>query len=221
VCVLGDDVGAPLTIPTAWHARLWQELTNTHGELECRQLEMLGKAALRTDQKELAYAASAAGLEMGGDQEARFLLLRARALPEWEFDRRDDCIAATVELGRRQRDMSIINEAMELRRGRRNAMTNFLYWLDSEDWHDFSMTTEEIQEVLEYEKHSRAFPKNRHAPFRAPFREIVFLDDQELEKDDEPCALDDSNQLVAEMGQSREKRPKRVRRDLPGQGDLF
>jgi len=221
VCVLGDDVGAPLTIPTAWQARLWQELTNTHGELECRQLEMLGKAALRTDQKELAYAASAAGLEMGGDQEARFLLLRARALPEWEFDRRDDCIAATVELGRRQRDMSIINEAMELRRGRRNAMTNFLYWLDSEDWHDFSMTTEEIQEVLEYEKHSRAFPKNRHAPLRAPFRETVFLDDQELEKDDEPCALDDSNQLVAEMGQSREKRPKRVRRDLPGQGDLF
>ena len=221
VCVLGDDVGAPLTIPTAWHARLWQELTNTHGELESRQLEMLGKAALRTDQKELAYAASAAGLEMGGDQEARFLLLRARALPEWELDRRDDCIAATVELGRRQRDMSIINEAMELRRGRRNAMTNFFDWLDSEDWHDFSMTTEEIQEVLQHEKHSRAFPGNRHAPLRVPYRETVFLDDQELEKDDEPCALDDSNQLVPEMGQSREKRPKRVRRDLPGQGDLF
>jgi hypothetical protein len=56
---------------------------------------------------------------------------------------------------------------------------------------------------------------------RVPLRETVFLDDQELEKDDEPCALDDSNQLVPEMGQPREKRPKRIRRDLPGQGDLF
>src|SRR5204863_7086135 len=144
VCVLGDDVGVPFTIPTAWHARLWQELANAHGKLESRQVEMLGKAALRTNQKELAYAASAAGLELGADQEARFLLLRARALPEWEFERRDDCIAATVELGRRRRDMSIINEAIELRRGHRNAMTNFLYWLDSEDWHEFSMTTEQI-----------------------------------------------------------------------------
>jgi len=89
-----DDVGVPFTIPTAWHARLWQELTNARGKLEGRQLEVLGKAALHTNQKELAYTASAAGLELGGDQEARFLLLRARALPEWEFERREDCIAA-------------------------------------------------------------------------------------------------------------------------------
>ncbi|HTF26485.1 MAG TPA: hypothetical protein VK937_21630 [Candidatus Limnocylindria bacterium] len=221
VCALGDDLGAPFTIPTAWHARLCQELTNAHGELERWQLEMLGKAALRTNQKELAYRASAAGLEMGGDQEARFLLLRARALPEWEFERRDDCIAATVELGRRCGDMAIINEAIELRRGHRNTMTKFLDWLVSEDWQDFSMTTEQIHAVLQHEKHSRAFPSGRHAPLRVPFRETVFLDDKELEKDDEPCALDDSNQLVPEMGQPREKRPKRIRRDLPGQGDLF
>ena len=221
VCVLGDDVGVPFTIPTAWHARLWQELTNARGKLEGRQLEVLGKAALHTNQKELAYTASAAGLELGGDQEARFLLLRARALPEWEFERREDCIAATVELGRRRRDMSIINEAMELRRGRRNAMSRFFDWFDSENWHDFSMTTEQIHAVLQREKHARAFPKDRHARFHVPFREAVFLDDQELENDDEPSALDDTNQLVPEMGQPRGKRPKRVHRDLPGQGDLF
>jgi len=221
VCVLGDDVGVPFTIPTAWHARLWQELANAHGKLESRQVEMLGKAALRTNQKELAYAASAAGLELGADQEARFLLLRARALPEWEFDRREDCIAATVELGRRRRDMSIINEAMELRRGRRNRMSSFFDWLDLENWNEFSMTTEQIHAVLQREKHARAFPKDRHARFHVPFRETVFLDDDELENDDEPSALDDTNQLVPEMGQPRGKRPKRVHRDLPGQGDLF
>jgi hypothetical protein len=228
VCVLGDDVGATFTIPTAWHDRLLQELTNARGRLEGRQLEMLGKAALRTNQKELAYAASVAGLEMGGDAEARFLLLRARALPEWEFERRDDCIAAAVELGRRRRDTSVINEAVELRRGRRNAKTNFFDWLDFEDWHDFSMTTEQMQAVVQREKHSPTFPRDRSAPFRVSFsRETMFLDDEDLrndddlEHDDEPFTLDDMVQSAAEMSQARGRRQKRVRRDLPGQGDLF
>ena len=222
VCILGDDVGATFTIPTAWHGRLLQELTNAHGGLEGRQLETLGRAALRTNQKELAYAASIAGLEMGGDAEARFLLLRARALPEWEFERRDDCITAAVELGRRRRDTSVINEAVELRRGRPGAKTNFFDWLDSEDWHDFSMTTEQIHAVLQREKHSPTFPTDRSGPFRVSFsRETMFLDDEDLENDDEPFTLDDVARLAAEMSQARGRRQKKVRRDLPGQGDLF
>src|SRR5260370_21325937 len=148
VCVLGDDVGATFTIPTAWRDRLLQELTNAHGGLDGRELEILGRAALRTNQKEVAYAASIEGLEMGGDTEARFLLLRGRALPEWEFERRDDCITAAVELGRRRHDASVINEAVEQLRGRRNTRTNFFACVNSENWHDFSMTTEQLQAVL-------------------------------------------------------------------------
>jgi hypothetical protein len=222
VCALGDDVGATCTIPTAWHGQLLQELTNPHGGLEARQLELLGRAALRTNQKELAYAASVAGLQMGGDREARFLLLRARALPEWEFERRDDCITAAVELGRRRRDTSVINEAVELRRGRRNAKTKFFDWLDSEDWRDFSMTTEQIHAVLQREKRSPTFPANRSAPFRTPFsRETMSLDDEYEENDGEPFTLDDIARLAAEMSQARGSRQKKVRRDLPGQGELF
>jgi hypothetical protein len=222
VCVLGDDVGATFTIPTAWRGRLLQELTNPHGGLGGRELEILGRAALRTNQKEVAYAASVAGLEMGGDTEARFLLLRARALPEWEFERRDDCITAAVELGRRRRDTSVINEAVELRRGRRDTTTNFFACLNSENWHDFSMTTEQIQAVLEREKRSRTFPADRSAPFRVSFpRETVFLDDENLEDDDERFTLEDMARLVAEMSQARGRRQKRMGRDVPGQGDLF
>jgi hypothetical protein len=222
VWVLGDDVGATFTIPTAWRGRLLQELTNPHGGLGGRELEILGRAALRTNQKEVAYAASVAGLEMGGDTEARFLLLRARALPEWEFERRDDCITAAVELGRRRRDTSVINEAVELRRGRRDTTTNFFACLNSENWHDFSMTTEQIQAVLEREKRSRTFPSDRSAPFRVSFpRETVFLDDENLEDDDERFTLEDMARLVAEMSQARGRRQKRMGRDVPGQGDLF
>jgi hypothetical protein len=159
---------------------------------------------------------------MGGDTEARFLLLRARALPEWEFERRDDCITAAVELGRRRRDTSVINEAVELRRGRRDTTTNFFACLNSENWHDFSMTTEQIQAVLEREKRSRTFPADRSAPFRVSFpRETVFLDDENLEDDDERFTLEDMARLVAEMSQARGRRQKRMGRDVPGQGDLF
>ena len=222
VCVLGDDVGATFTIPTAWRDRLLQELTNAHGGLDGRELEILGRAALRTNQKEVAYAASIEGLEMGGDTEARFLLLRARALPEWEFERRDDCITAAIELGRRRRDTSVISEAVELRRGRLNTTTNFFACANSENWHDFSMTTEQIQAVLQREKRSRTFPSDRPAPFRVSFpRETVFLDDENLEDDDEPFTPEEMARLVAEMSQARGKRQKRVVRDLPGQGDLF
>jgi hypothetical protein len=221
VCILGDDVGATFTIPLAWHARLLQELRDAHGRLESRQLELLGRTALRTNQKELAYAASAAGLEMEGDREARFLLLRARALPEWEFDRRDDCITAAVELGRRRRDAAVIHEAVELRRGRRNTRINFFGWLVTEDWQDFSMSTEEMHAVLQREKHSPTFPKVRPAPYRGSFSpETAFLDN-EVPDDDEPFALNDLARRVAEMCQAVGKRQKKVRRDLPGQGDLF
>ena len=222
VCLLGDDLGAGFTIPSAWHGQLLHELTNAHSALEARQFEVLGRAALRTNQRELAYAASVAGLEVGGDREARFLLLRARALPNWEFERREDCITAAVELGRRRRDASVINEAVELRRGRPNAKSHFFDWLNSEDWHDFSMTTEQIHAVLQREKHSPTFPRVRPAPFRvSPSWESMFLDAEDLENDDEPFTLDDMARQAGEMSQPRGRRPKRGRRDLPGQGDLF
>jgi hypothetical protein len=221
VCVLVDDVGATFTIPKAWHGRLLEELAKGPGKLESRQMVLLGKAALRANQKELAYAASAVGLAMGGNAEARFLLLRARALPEWELGRRDDCIAAAVELGRRQRDMSIIKEAVELRRARRNTRWMFFDWLDSESWHDFSMTTEQIHAVLQREKLSRTFPEHGTSRSRTRFRkDAVFVQEEDLEKDDEPCAHDAAH-LAAEMSPPQDKKEKKDRRDLPVQGSLL
>jgi len=116
----------------------------------------------------------------------------------------------------------VISEAVELRRGRRNTTTNFFAGVNSENWYDVSMTTEQIQAVLQREKCSRTFPSDRPAPFRVSFpRETVFLDDENLEDDDEPFTPEEMARLVAEMSQARGKRQKRVVRDLPGQGDLF
>ena len=221
-CVLVDDVGATFTIPEWWHGRVLEELAKGSGKLESRQVELLGKAALRTNQKELAYAASALGLGMGGNAEARFLLLRARALPEREIERRDDCIAAAVELGRRQRDMSIIKEAVELGRVRRHSGWRFFDWLDRESRRDSSMTTEQIHAVLQREKRSPAFLERRDSHFCTPFPEdAVFVDEEEFEKSDDPPAPDEVAQPAAKTIPAGEKPDKKDQHGFPGQGDLF
>jgi hypothetical protein len=217
-------VGANFTIPTAWQELLLQELTNRPSKLDVRQLDMLGRAALGRNQREIAYAASAAGLAIESGAEARFLLLRARALPEWEAERRSDCIAAAAALGRHQQDMSTVNEAVELWRGRSsNARKNVLDWLESEDWDEFSMTTEQIDAVLQHEKHCRAFPPDRYARSRTPFAEAGYVN--EAENDDKPFSLADIAQLVAGMSQVLEKRQRKARRDrdlaAAEQGELF
>jgi hypothetical protein len=214
VCALVDDMGAPFTIPKSLDGRLREELAKGPGKLESQQLDLLGKAALRNNQKELAYLISARGLAMGGNTQAQFLLLRARSLPEWEVDRRNDCIAATIELARRQQDFSVIKEAVELRRARRNTMGNFFWWLDSESWHDLSMTTEEINVVLQHELQA--------SPVRTPFAEnAASLGEEELETNDDLPTLEGAAHRAAEMSPPREKRQKKDLRDFPVTGDLF
>ena len=144
-------------------------------------MRALAEAALRRNLGELAYAASAAGLAKGGATEARFLLLRARVLPEWEFERRSDCIAAATELARRQRDMALVDEAVDLRRGPGGRGMDFLDWVDSMDDHAFSMTTEQLNAVLKREKQSRAFPVHEPDPFYDAFGEEDEADEEDEE----------------------------------------
>src|SRR2546430_12674162 len=49
-------------------------------------------------------------------------------LPEWEFSRRDECFIAAAELARRQRDMDLAEEAVELLRTYSRQGSIFLRW---------------------------------------------------------------------------------------------
>jgi hypothetical protein len=222
-CALGDDMDVVFSIPTAWESALFKQLSHQPSRLEARQLRALGEAALGRDRRELAYAASAAGLAKGGDSEARFLLLRAQALPEWEFERRAECIAAAAELGRRRRDMDLVDEAVELRRGRGRRRMDFLDWLVAADEDAFSMTAEQVSTVLKREKQSSRFPAYKPAPFRGPFEEDAFLDDEEAEEANDRSTFEDIARLLLERteAEAKRKRHKRGRPHLPEQGELF
>jgi hypothetical protein len=169
----------------------------------------------------LAYAASAAGLARGGATEARFLLLRARALPSWEYERRSDCLAVAAELARRQRDMALVDEAVDLQRGHGRLGMDFLDPLDTLDEHAFSRTTEQVNAVLKREKQSRTFPVHEPEPFYEPFGEEE--EEDEVDEEGRPPTFGDIARLLLESVKAKvkKKRGQKHQDETSGQGSLF
>jgi len=239
-CALGDDLGWPLTIPPAFEKQLLDELRRTPGTMDARQLRSVAEAALRLDRRHLAFAVSGAGLAKGGATEARFLLLRGRALPEYEPERRDRCFAAAAELARRQRDMGLVDEAVESRRGH-----FFMDVLDPLAKGSSSMSTDQLNKVLNREKQASEFPPFRTREFESPFDDEPFFDDDEDDDDNEefdddmgPVTPEEFDEIMNQlndllgMGKRRGPRHKYRRRrpgppspprppSGPGQGSLF
>ena len=125
--------------------------------LDAAQLQTLAEAGVNSKHLALAYAASAAGLACGGPTEARFLLLRARALPEERYERRVACAAAALEIARQRRDEQVLHQAVEFQHG--PLQTTGL-----------SLTLEEAGEILRLEK---AEPKTYAAHLRDPDYEPI------------------------------------------------
>lgn len=229
-CAVGNDLGWPLNIPPNFEKQLLDELRKSPGTMDARQLRLLAEAALRLDDLPLAFAASGAGLAKGGATEARFLLLRGRALPGYEMKRRDQCFAAAAELARRQRDTGLVDEAVECRR-------DFFFTgpFDPLAKASASMTVDQLNEVLTREKQESEFPKFKQPDFSTPFDDEPFFDDDEEEEfaDDDlgPAPPEELDEIINEltdllgMGKRRGPRHKFPRRreppPEPGQGSLF
>jgi hypothetical protein len=190
-CALGDDMGIGFGIPADWAKEAFRELSAKDCPLDVRQLRIVAEAALRQEQQELAYAASSTGLVKGGTTEARFLLLRAQALPPWEDARRDDCIAAAAELARRNRDMDLVDEAVELGRGGDRHGMDFFDWLGVVDHQAFSMTNEKLNAVLKRERESRDFPCYKPPSWTNSFKDEPFFEDDEAEEEEWEKELDE------------------------------
>jgi hypothetical protein len=129
-------------IPEDWLVEMATQFARSGQSLTVAQLETLAEVGLSTKKSELAYAVSGAGLERGGPSEATFLLLRARSLPYNE--RRAVCAAAAAQLARQQRQMDVVDKAVEL--------------LAGSPFDDLKITTEQAATVVRKEKAERAFP---------------------------------------------------------------
>jgi hypothetical protein len=221
-CALGDDMNVAFSIPNDFQREIFKELSDDHCSLEAPQLRALAEVALRHNLAELAYAASAAGLAKGGATEARFLLLRARALPGWEFRRRRDCLAVAVELARRQRDMALVDEAVDLQRSHGGLGMEFSDPFDTMDEHAFARTTEQVNAVLKRERQARTFPAQEREPIYDRFEEEEVEEDEEFEEG-KPPTFADLARLLLEAAKARVKRKREKKRydETSEQGSLF
>jgi len=105
------DFPIEVVTPMVWNSILIDVLRETPTRLSQADLLTLGRAASRSDKHEQAYLASAAGLESAtGTGAARFLLLRAWALPDWASQRRRQCLRAASDLARLANDSALLNE---------------------------------------------------------------------------------------------------------------
>ncbi len=157
-CAICDDMGVSVSIPHVLRRRINNILSADGCTLDPSSLRTLAEAAFRDHDLELAYAASGVGLQRGGPLVARFLLLRARSLPARVHRRRSDCINAAVALGRRQRDMKLIDEAVELGRTGIGDPFSFGIFDDIPDAFENNMDETQINAVLRREKDAREYP---------------------------------------------------------------
>jgi hypothetical protein len=111
VIEIAKDMQFALPIPGDWLTETAAQFARSSKSLNVAQLETLGEMAIEAKRLDLAYAVSVAGLERGGPAEAGFLFLRARSLPYLE--RRAVCVAAAAQLARQQRQMDVVEKAVE------------------------------------------------------------------------------------------------------------
>lgn len=157
-CKLADDMGIAALIPLGYEKKMGNFFSAQDNSFDPAATGIIGETALRSDDPELAYAAAGAGLMQQSGATAKFLLMRARSLPAWEIERRDDCIAAAIELARRERDMDLIDEAIELRRVGNRMPFGFSIFGNIIEEGNSSLETEELNEILQVEKEAREYP---------------------------------------------------------------
>jgi len=177
-CQVADDMGIAVAIPQAYKKKLRDFFSNEDNLHDTAAIRIIAETALKNDNLELAYAAAGAGLLQHGVAVARFLLLRARSLPGWEIDRQDDCITAAIELARRERDLDLIDEAIELRRNGNGWPFGFSIFNPIIGEDKPSMDTEALNQVLQREKKAREYPSSMMDGFLDDF-------DDDLDDDDE------------------------------------
>lgn len=109
-CLLCAEVGVPVTLQADWERKLLAGLQDGDtGALADEALLALGECALGSGRLQLAHALAGAGLRHGV-MTGRFLLLRARSLPDQAPRHRAECLRAATETARRARDSALLAE---------------------------------------------------------------------------------------------------------------
>jgi len=111
-CTACRDMGVPVMMPPEWRRPLAETLAGATVAHDLPELRAIAEGALGVAQRDIAFAAAGAALRAAGPHRARFLLLRARSLPQRD-GRWRECLDVAAELARRQRDTDLLAEVMD------------------------------------------------------------------------------------------------------------
>lgn len=136
---------AEFRMPGEYIKEAEKQLARARQELDLQQLLTLAELGNSTNHPKLAWAASNAGLELGGTTEAHFMKCRAKAAPERIATRRLALAAAAAAMGREHGEPEVVDEALVILR-------------DSVDGEAFQLTPAQAREVVRQELASPAFP---------------------------------------------------------------
>jgi hypothetical protein len=197
-CLLGEWAGLPIVLPDEWSKTLIAALYLPNCPVDIAQMMLLGETALE-NLPELAYAVSSVGLAQGRAN-ARFLFLRARALPPWAKLRCNGCMTAALELARRERNTELAGKILDCLNGIDSASRKGYGFMIEPEIASRSVSPELLGEILEEEKGLEQYPtyqgyqKPKYGPkvdsslcdcprCRAKRGELV--DEDDLDDDDE------------------------------------
>jgi hypothetical protein len=171
-------------LPAGYVAEAEAQFPRVGGSLNAEQVLSLGKVAVAMEHPRLAWAASGAGLKLGGSLEAQFMLLRAQAVPQGHGQRYLATAAAAVELGRVHGDADVVGAAIEIVR---NPLGG-----DS-----ISLTLDQARDVIRKEIASPDFPGyvSRDPDYSElmPRRELCQCPDCRAARGEIPGAFDDDD----------------------------
>ncbi|MDZ7696863.1 MAG: hypothetical protein U5R49_08075 [Deltaproteobacteria bacterium] len=180
-CLLFREMGMDLPEFHPYAAPTERYLRKTPVLMDPAAIRAIAETALVQGEHPLAYEAAGAGLKKRDSGTARFLLLRARSLPPWAFRRRDDCIDAALAMARRERDMTLIDEAMDFKRHRRGRVP-FYGGFDAFDG-DEALDLKDVEDIITQELECEAYPHEPSVSAGGGFPR--FEDDEDDDDDDE------------------------------------
>ncbi|MDP7639422.1 MAG: hypothetical protein QGG73_06865, partial [Candidatus Hydrogenedentes bacterium] len=149
---LAKDVGLALPLPTGSAMKLRVDLRDHAAGVDTAHLQAFAEARIESENGEMAYYATRAGLLQEGPHLARFMLLRAQTIPRGHPWRRLQCLSAAVELGRSQRNLDVIDEAIDLLNEDPE-----LKWM-SDPHSKLKMDAQHLQHVLVHERTQKKAP---------------------------------------------------------------
>jgi hypothetical protein len=166
-CPISADVNVEILLPAKWESLLTKWFKRSDCSIDTAGLMTMARAALKMNWLELAYYCCGHGLQKGGPERARFMFMRARSLPYFLYERRQDCLDVALALARRARDMDLVAEIAE-----ENRLDSGPWgWSDpfGSDLNDLDMDEATLEQVITFERKTRKYPKQSWlSPFGRP-----------------------------------------------------